>query len=163
MCVAGSARHWIEAAARPALLCLTVLAMGPGALCSASTVPAQFRGVWFQSAPKTALAGTYQGHAPAADAAKRVFILRLAPDGTALLTIMYIGRHDATEPGRWSQTGAEVVLTFDPLGGNQPPRPITFHYHHEALHPIHWDLSEWGRAGPPVLYRRSHGATAAPS
>ena len=53
------------------------------------------------------------------------------------------------------------MLTFDPLGANQPPRPITFHYHREALHPIHWDLSEWGRAGPPVLYRRSNGTTAA--
>ena len=37
--------------------------------------------------------GLYQGHAPAADAAKRVFTLNLAPDGGATLTTLYIGKH----------------------------------------------------------------------
>jgi hypothetical protein len=119
--------------------------------------------VWFSPPSAIALAGTYQGHAPAADAAKRVFILKLAPDGTAFLTTVYIGKDRSTENGRWSQNGAELVLTFDPLGSNQPPRPITFHYRREALHPIHWDLSEWGRAGPPVLYRNPRGPSPASS
>lgn len=171
MRVAGLARHWIEAAARPTLLWLTVLAIGPRAFCllpawpaqSPAPSPAQSKDVWFDSSFESAVAGTYQGRAPAADAARRVFILRLAPDGTALLTTVYIGKHQATEHGSWSQTGKEVVLTFDPLGGNQPPRPITFHYHRQALHPIRWDLSEWGRAGPPVLYLHPRGAADADS
>jgi hypothetical protein len=101
------------------------------------------------------LSGTYQGHAPAADAAKRVFTLRLAADGTAILTTLYIGKDDVIQHGRWTQSGSQVVLTFDPMGPNRPPQPLTFHYHGRELSPLHWDPSEWGRSGPPVL-RRSH-------
>jgi hypothetical protein len=97
--------------------------------------------------------GTYQGQAPAADAAKRVFTLNLAPDGGAMFTTLFIGRHDATQQGHWTQSGVEVILTFDSLGPNKPPRPITFRHHGHELSPIHWDPSEWGRAGPPVLHR----------
>jgi NlpE N-terminal domain len=99
------------------------------------------------------LAGIYQGHAPAADAAKRVFTLNLAADGTASLTTLYIGKDDTTQHGRWTQSGSQVVMSFDAMGPNRPPHPITFRHHDHELRPIHWDPSEWGRAGPPVLHR----------
>jgi hypothetical protein len=102
---------------------------------------------------ESAAAGTYRGHAPAADAAERVFTLTLDPDGSATLTTLFIGKGKATERGHWKQNGIEVVLTFDPLGSSQPPRPITFRFRHHALQPTHWDPSEWGRKGPPVLSR----------
>jgi hypothetical protein len=98
-------------------------------------------------------AGIYQGHAPAGDAAKRVFTLNLAPDGDAMLTTLFIGKDGATQRGHWTQNGREVVVTFDAMGPNKPPRPLTFRHHRHELSPIHWDSSEWGRAGPPVLYR----------
>ena len=102
-------------------------------------------------------AGTYQGHAPAADAARRVFTLSLAADGTAVLDTLYIGKDDVTEHGRWTRTGRQIVLTFDAMGANPPPEPITFRYRHRQLNPVTWDSNEWGRRGPPVLYRSKAG------
>jgi len=100
------------------------------------------------------VSGVYQGHAPAADAAKRVFTLSLAPDGGATLTTLYIGKDDVNQRGHWTQNGTQVVLTFEPMGNNdKPPRPITFRLHGHELSPVHWDPSEWGRSGPPILYR----------
>jgi NlpE N-terminal domain len=111
-------------------------------------VPVDF--AWRQEAD---LAGTYQGQAPAADAAKRVFTLNLAADGTAIFDTLYIGKDRVTQHGRWMQDGSQIVLTFDPMGPHQPPRPITFRHRDHKLSPIRWDPSEWGRAGPPVLHR----------
>jgi hypothetical protein len=105
------------------------------------------------AAQEADLSGIYEGHAPAADASKRVFTLSLAEDGTAILTTLYIGKNDAAQHGRWTHSGSQIVLTFDPMGPNQPPGPITFRHHDHELHPIRWDPSEWGRHGPPVLYR----------
>jgi hypothetical protein len=99
------------------------------------------------------LSGTYQGHAPAADAARRVFTLSLSADGTAIFTTQYIGKSDVIEHGRWSRSGSQIVLTLDAMGPNRPPRPITFRHRDHQLSPVHWDPSEWGRAGPPVLHR----------
>jgi hypothetical protein len=99
------------------------------------------------------LPGVYQGHAPAADAAKRVFTLNLGPDGTALLTTVFIGKGDATQRGRWTRSGSQVVITFDAIGPNRPPRPLTFRHRDHELSPVHWDPNEWGRNGPPVLHR----------
>jgi NlpE N-terminal domain len=97
--------------------------------------------------------GTYEGHAPAADAARRVFTLNLAADGTAIFTTRYIDKGDVIEHGRWTHSGSQIVLTLDAMGPNRPPRPITFRHRDHQLSPIHWDPSEWGRAGPPVLHR----------
>jgi NlpE N-terminal domain len=104
--------------------------------------------------------GIYQGHAPATDIEKRVFTLDLAADGTAVLTTLYIGKGDAAEHGRWTQTGSQIVLTFDPIGPNRPPGPISFRHRDHELSPIHWDLSEWGRGGPPILHRLRPKATS---
>ena len=104
-------------------------------------------------AHETDLSGVYQGHAPASDAAKRVFTLNLASDGTAILTTLYIGKNNSTMHGRWTQTGRQIVLTFDSMGPNGPPRPITFRHRDHELSPVHWDPNEWGRAGPPILHR----------
>jgi hypothetical protein len=112
-----------------------------------------FRGVCGTlSAEERDVPGIYQGHAPEADAAKRVFTLKLASDGTALLTTVFIGKGDATERGRWSRSGNQIVITFDAMGPNRPPHPITFHHRGHELSPVHWDPSEWGRHGPPVLH-----------
>jgi len=97
--------------------------------------------------------GAYQGHAPAADAAHRVFTLNLVSDGSATLTTVFLGKGKASERGRWVQSGRQIVLTFDAMGSNRPPRAITFRYRGHKLRPISWDPSEWGSAGPPVLYR----------
>ena len=85
--------------------------------------------VWRQEAD---LAGTYQGHAPAADAAKRVFTLNLASDGTAVFDTLYVGKDSVTQHGRWMQNGSQIVLTFDPMGPQatapdnlSPSRPRT--------------------------------------
>jgi NlpE N-terminal domain len=102
---------------------------------------------------ETNLSGVYQGHAPTSDAARRVFTLNLASDGTAMLTTQYIGKNNATMHGRWTQSGRQIVLIFDPIGSNGPPRPITFRHRDHELSPVHWDPNEWGRAGPPILHR----------
>jgi NlpE N-terminal domain len=107
----------------------------------------------FLRSQETELSGTYQGHAPAADAAKRVFTLNLAADGTAIFETLYIGKNNVTQHCRWMQSGSQIVLTFDAIGPNQPPGPITFRHRDHKLSPIQWDSSEWGRAGPPVLHR----------
>jgi len=106
--------------------------------------------IWAQESD---LSGTYQGHAPAADAAKRVFTLNLAADGTAIFETLYIGKDNVTQHGRWMQNGSQIVLTFDSMGPNRPPGPITFRHRDHKLSPVQWDTSEWGRAGPPVLHR----------
>jgi hypothetical protein len=120
------------------------------ALCWLS--PAAWAAV-FAAGPPADPSGIYQGHAPAADAAKRVFTLNLAADGTASLTTVYIGKSDTTQHGRWTQNGSQVVMTFDAMGPNRPPHPITFRHQGHELRPLHWDPSEWGRVGPPVLHR----------
>jgi NlpE N-terminal domain len=106
---------------------------------------------------ETDLSGVYQGHAPASDAARRVFTLNLASDGTAMLTTQYIGKDNVTMHGRWTQTGRQIVLTFDSMGPDGPPRPITFRHRDHELSPLHWDPNEWGRTGPPILHR-AHAA-----
>jgi hypothetical protein len=105
------------------------------------------------SGHETDLSGVYQGHAPASDAARRVYTLNLAADGTAMLTTQYIGKDSVTMHGRWTQSGRQIVLTFDSMGPNGPPRPITFRHRGRELSPVHWDPNEWGRAGPPILHR----------
>jgi hypothetical protein len=112
-----------------------------------------FYTVDFAHRPEADPSGIYQGHAPAADAARRVFTLNLAADGTAILITLYIGKNDATQHGRWTQNGSQILLTFDAMGSNRPPHPITFRHRGHVLSPIHWDPSEWGRSGPPVLHR----------
>jgi hypothetical protein len=131
-------------------LCWLIPAVCAGvqAQSSAQTAPVDF--AWRQPVDPT---GTYQGHAPAADAARRVFTLNLASDGTAIFDTLYIGQDSVTQHGRWMQNGSQIVLTFDPMGPHQPPRPITFRHRDHELSPIRWDPSEWGRAGPPVLHR----------
>src|SRR5271156_7148414 len=69
------------------------------------------------------LSGVYQGHAPASDAAMRVYTLSLAPDGSAMLNTQYIGKDNVTMHGRWTQSGRQIVLTFDSMGPNGAPRP----------------------------------------
>ena len=99
---------------------------------------------------ESGIAGTYRGRAPSKDAARRVYTLNLAADGTALLTTLYIGKDDTAQRGNWTQNGNQIVLTF--AGTNQPPRPITFRHRNHELKPLRWDASEWGRSGPPVLH-----------
>jgi hypothetical protein len=105
------------------------------------------------SGHETDLSGVYQGNAPASDAARRVYTLNLAADGAAMLTTQYIGKDSVTMHGRWTQSGRQIVLTFDSMGPNGPPRPITFRHRGHELSPVHWDPNEWGRAGPPILHR----------
>jgi hypothetical protein len=104
-------------------------------------------------AAKLNLAGTYEGRAPAADAAKRVFTLTLSPDGSVVFTTRYLGKNDVVEHGRWAREGKQVTLNLDPMGPNRPPAPIAFRYHGHSLLPLHWDPSEWGSNGPPVFHR----------
>jgi hypothetical protein len=137
-------------------LCWLIAAACAGAQPQSSARTAAAGFAWRQDADLT---GTYQGHAPAADAAKRVFTLNLAADGTAIFDTLYIGKDSVTQHGRWMQNGSQIVLTFDSMGPHQPPRPITFRHRDHELSPIHWDPSEWGRAGPPVLHRARPKAT----
>jgi hypothetical protein len=132
------------------ILCLLIPSACPGATLESKARNATVGFVWRQEAD---LSGTYEGHAPAADAAKRVFTLNLAADGTAIFDTLYIGKDRVTQQGRWKQDGSQIVLTFDPMGPHQPPRPITFRHRDHKLSPIRWDSSEWGRTGPPVLHR----------
>jgi hypothetical protein len=107
--------------------------------------------------------GTYQGDAPRGDAAKRVFTLDLQADGSAVFTTLYVGKDDATQRGRWTQSGSQIVLSFEALGSNRPLAPITFRHRDHELSPVQWDTNEWGRKGPPVLHRaRPKAATRGP-
>jgi hypothetical protein len=135
------------------LLALCWLIPAANALADPPPHPANI--IWRQE-PNPA--GTYQGHAPAKDAARRVFTLDLAPDGTATLTTLFLGKDNARQSGRWASTGSQIVLTFDAMGSNRPPAPITFRHRDHSLSPIHWDPNEWGRSGPPVLHWSSSRA-----
>jgi hypothetical protein len=137
------------------LLALCWLIPAPCAVAGSSPALDPIGFVWRQEAD---LAGTYQGHAPANDAARRVFTLDLAADGTATLTTLFLGKNNAKQSGRWARSGSQIVLTFDPMGPNRPPAPITFRHRDHSLSPIRWDASEWGRSGPPVLHRSRPGA-----
>jgi hypothetical protein len=110
-------------------------------------------GLAFGAGSGNDLSGIYQGHAPAADAARREFTLSLKTDGTAVLTTLFIGKGKVLEHGRWTLSGRQITLSFDPIGPNGPPRPITFRHHGRKLSPVTWDAGEWGSTGPPALYR----------
>jgi hypothetical protein len=101
------------------------------------------------------ISGTYQGKAPAADASRRVFTLQLVQDGSAVFNTLYLGRDNTTQRGHWTLNRSEVLLTFEATEPNRPLRPITFRYRYRdhVLSPLHWDPNEWGRKGPPALYR----------
>jgi hypothetical protein len=131
MCAVGTITRWVT-------VCLAVCLL---------VLPAQ---AWHHPSDP---AGTWKGHAPAADAARRVFTLQLAQDGTAVWDTLYIGKDSVTQHGRWTRSGRQITLTFDAVGSNKPPQPITFRFYGEQLHPVQWDKSEWGKAGPPALYR----------
>src|ERR1700722_14791077 len=83
-------------------------------------------GVAFGASSGNDLPGIYQGHAPAAHAARRESKLSLKPDGTAVLTTLIIGKGKALEHGRWTLSGRQITLSFDPIGPNGPPRPSLF-------------------------------------
>src|ERR1700761_1085450 len=72
----------------------------------------------FGAAAEHDLAGVYQGHAPAADAAQRVFTLDLGADGNATLTTLYIGKGRVSQRGRWTESGRQIELDFDAMGSN---------------------------------------------
>jgi hypothetical protein len=137
---------------RPLVLCLIPRLIARSLLALSWILPA-FCTTLLAEGHETDISGVYQGHAPASDAARRVYTLNLASDGTAMLTTQYIGKDNVTMHGRWTQSGRQIVLTFDSMGPNGPPRPITFRHRGHELSPIHWDPSEWGRAGPPILHR----------
>lgn len=136
------------------------------AFLSASAVPQTaiclpcMRYAFAGTTSQSSLAGSYRGRAPSNDAAKRIFTLQLGEDGSAILTIVYIGDEKASERGHWTWNGKQVVLTFEPIGPHPPPRPIIFRYRRTALQPIRWDRSEWGDRGPPVFYRERSGIVA---
>lgn len=135
----------------------------PAAGCIAQSrddaaAPGAISRVVFYGRQEADLTGTYQGHAPKSDAAQRVFTLELAADGSATLTTLYIGKDNAKQYGRWTRSGRQVVVSFNAMGANLPPRPITFRHRDHELSPIEWDWNEWGRSGPPVLHRSRPGA-----
>ena len=97
--------------------CLSVALIPRSLLALCWILPAAFATLLARG-HETDLSGVYQGHAPASDAARRVFTLNLASDGTAMLTTQYIGKNNATMHGRWTQSGRQIVLTFDSMGPN---------------------------------------------
>src|ERR1700733_90868 len=85
-------------------LCGLIPAICAGAQLQSSARTATVGFAWRQDADLT---GTYQGHAPAADAAKRVFTLDLASYSTVVLDISSIGKARMTQHGRWMQNGSQ--------------------------------------------------------
>lgn len=145
----SAADFWVIVRCLPALCCLAAAAcLGAQERDASALQPASFF-----SRQEADITGTYQGHAPANDAARRVFTLYLAADGTATLTTLYICKDDAKQYGRWTRSGSQIVLAFDAMGANPPPGAITFRHRDHELSPIRWDASEWGRSGPPVFHR----------
>ena len=144
-----AADFWVIVRCLPAFCCLAAAAcVGAQERDAVALRPASF--VWRQEAD---ISGIYQGHAPANDEARRVFTLSLAADGSAMLNTLYLGKDDTRQYGRWTRSGSQIVLTFDPVGSNQPSGAITFRHRDHELSPIRWDSSEWGRSGPPVFHR----------
>lgn len=95
---------------------------------------------------RDAVAGIYGATLPAADAPARVVTLRLAPDGTAVLTTAFAGRDTLpAERGRWSVrdsllsvrlAGERAALVYVVRGAN--------------LTPLSWDTTRYGGAGLPL-------------
>src|SRR5258708_12130227 len=73
------------------------------------------------SGHETDLSGVYQGHAPASDAARRVYTLNLAADGTAMLTTQYIAKDSVTMHAPWTQLGRPNGLPFNSPAPTRPP------------------------------------------
>lgn len=81
----------------------------------------------------------------------RVVLLELAKDGTAILQQNWRNKDPEVWHVRWTLSGKELTLRFDPVEGKPTPAPATFTLKKNSLIPAKWDSQYLGVLGPPTL------------
>lgn len=94
--------------------------------------------------------GWYQSDTLAGMVRPRVMRLRIGPDTTAEVSVMFLGLGTTFHPGRWSARGDE--LTMQPTRGDGTPNELAFRWRFEGdrLVPLAWDRRIYGEQGAPL-------------
>jgi hypothetical protein len=94
-------------------------------------------------------AGVYLSHFR--DGLKTSFMnLSLGQDGTATVT-EDPGDGTLTFFGHWSESGNQVMVTFDSADGKPPEQPMAFQPAHDGLQAVTWNHAVWGKDNPPPM------------
>jgi hypothetical protein len=80
--------------------------------------------------------------------------LSLGTDGTATVT-QDSGNGSTSYFGHWSDSGSQIVVTFDAEGGKPAEPPMTFAPGHDGLQAVTWDHAAWGKLTPPLMKKGS--------
>jgi hypothetical protein len=89
----------------------------------------------------------------------------LGADGTATVS-QDPGKGLVTFFGHWTDSGADVTITFDPVDGKKEP-PMVLQPNHGGLEAVTWNHALWGNVKPPPMKRASkekylHWSTSEP-
>jgi uncharacterized lipoprotein YbaY len=104
-----------------------------------------------QGASAPGLSGTYYAQLPAADAAGRIVMLVLAPDGQALLATLFIGKGGPIlEEGTWQQNGGQADVQITTQSGQPGQENFVFEPQGDKLVATQYDRANWGSAGLTV-------------
>ncbi len=97
------------------------------------------------------LKGIYTGSGGMSADVHRVVLVEFAEDGSALVQQNWAGRSPQTWHARWTQSGKQVTLTFDPVKDAPTPTPLALNMKNGSLVPATWDSTALGLLGPPTL------------
>lgn len=104
--------------------------------------------------PYAKFAGVYRTSADLAGAAGPLMNLSLGNDGTATVDEEN-GTTNLTRFGHWSDSGEQVIITFDRLDGRPAAPPMIFEAVHDGLRATTWNRAIWGKVIPPPLKKGS--------
>jgi hypothetical protein len=93
---------------------------------------------------------TYVASLPAADAAGRIFLLRLNPDGSAEFTTTFLGKSTIVEKGSWKDSGdGAITVTLTDRDGKKNSKPIVMKFQKSGatLKLVDYDQNVWGSVG----------------
>jgi len=77
--------------------------------------------------------------------------LSLGRDGTATVTENPGNGGTTTLFGHWTDTGSQVMVTFDSADGRPPEPPMAFQPAHDGLQAVTWNHAKWGKDNPPPM------------
>jgi hypothetical protein len=76
--------------------------------------------------------------------------LSLGADGSATIT-EDPGTGARTLFGHWVDSGSQVTVTFDAVGGKPVAPPMVFQPARDGLQAVAWDHASWGNVDPPPM------------
>src|SRR5581483_3832785 len=150
-----------SATAKPTAVPVVTATAEPASAAGATAVPqtaiasaAQPGATAIPAAPVPAnskLVGSYSGVLPAADAPGRIVSLELAIDGTATMTMQFIGKGaPSIESGTWVAKGNEADVIFTQVNGTVEDNRITWKLDGNKLTTTEYDTAQYGTAGLPL-------------